>query len=49
MSIGLKNNHSQLDKLIDSFDFAIIEDCAVFDECGWYCPLYSAGESGVSD
>jgi hypothetical protein len=45
MSIGLKNNHSQLDKLIDSFDYAIIEDCAVFGECGWYAPFIQQGKA----
>jgi len=45
MSIGLKNNHSQLDELIEVFDFAVIEDCAVFGECGNYAPFIQQGKA----
>jgi hypothetical protein len=36
MSIALKNDGRQADKLIHAFDFAIVEQCFQYHECGFY-------------
>jgi hypothetical protein len=33
LAIGMKNNGEQIVELIDHFDFAVIEDCAVHNVC----------------
>jgi len=33
LAIGMKNNGEQILELIDYFDFAVIEDCAIYNEC----------------
>lgn len=36
LAIGLNNNGEQALELVDHFDFAVIEDCAVYNECDSY-------------
>jgi hypothetical protein len=36
MSVALKNDGRQADQLIDAFDFAIVEQCFQYHECGYY-------------
>jgi hypothetical protein len=36
MSIALKNDGRQADKLIHAYDFAIVEQCFQYHECGYY-------------
>ncbi|WP_199583173.1 endo alpha-1,4 polygalactosaminidase [Blastococcus sp. TF02-09] len=45
LAIGLKNDVDQLAELEPSFDFAINEECAAFDECGAYAPFVRAGKA----
>lgn len=33
LAVGLKNNVSQLEALVDYFDFAVNEECEVYNEC----------------
>ena len=56
--IGLKNDLLQIAELVDSFDFAVNEECLHYDECEAYAPFVAAGkavlnaeydESAVSD
>jgi hypothetical protein len=36
MSVALKNDGRQADRLIGAFDFAIVEQCFQYHECGYY-------------
>ncbi len=45
LSIGLKNNNQQVADLVDHFDFAIIEDCAVYSECTDFMPFIEQGKT----
>ena len=36
MSVALKNDGRQADKLINAFDFAVVEQCFQYHECGYY-------------
>jgi hypothetical protein len=45
LSIGLKNDVEQIMELEPSFDFAINEECAAFDECDAYAPFLRAGKA----
>ena len=45
LSIGLKNDNHQATDLVDHFDFAILEDCAVFDECADFLPFIERGKA----
>ena len=39
LSIGMKNNNQQVAYLVDYFDFALLEDCAVYGECADFLPF----------
>ena len=39
MAVALKNDGRQARRLIHSFDFAIVEQCFQYDECGYYRPF----------
>lgn len=41
LKVGLKNDVDQLSSLATSFDFAINEQCAYYDECGGYTAFTS--------
>jgi hypothetical protein len=47
MSVGLKNDLEQLGQLQNTFDFAINEQCAQFQECGAYDGWTAAGKAVV--
>jgi hypothetical protein len=36
MAVALKNDGRQADPLVHAFDFAIVEQCFQYDECGLY-------------
>ena len=45
LSIGMKNNNQQVADLVDHFDFALIEDCAVYGECTDFLPFIEQGKA----
>lgn len=45
MSASLKNDVGQLEQLVDTFDFALNEQCLVYDECHRYKPFIDAGKA----
>jgi len=45
LSIGLKNDSGQIPDLVDHFDFAILEDCAVYGECADFRPFIERGKA----
>ena len=45
MAVGLKNNVGQIPQLVSSFDFAVNEQCAQFDECDTYAPFIAANKA----
>jgi hypothetical protein len=48
LSIGLKNDPDQVRKLVGSFDFAVVEQCFQYNECGRYSPFVDAGKAVFS-
>ena len=47
LSVGLKNDLSQIPALVATFDFAVNEQCAEFDECDLLLPFSRAGKAVV--
>lgn len=45
LSAGLKNDGRQVRKLVRSFDFAVVEQCFQYDECGQYRPFINRGKA----
>ncbi|HEV7482527.1 MAG TPA: endo alpha-1,4 polygalactosaminidase [Solirubrobacterales bacterium] len=45
MAVALKNDGRQAGQLLDNFDFAIVEECFQYDECGLYRPFIGAGKA----
>ena len=45
MAVALKNDGRQVKQLVDLFDFAIVEECFQFDECGLYRPFVERGKA----
>jgi len=45
MAVALKNDGRQVAQLLGSFDFAIVEECFQYDECGLYRPFVEAGKA----
>jgi hypothetical protein len=45
MSVALKNDPEQARKLAGRFDFAVVEQCFQFHECGRFSPFVSAGKA----
>jgi len=39
LTIGLKNNGGQVKDLVNHFDFAVLEDCSIFNECNLFLPF----------
>jgi hypothetical protein len=39
MAVALKNDPKQVKQLIHQFDFAIVEECFQYQECGYYKPF----------
>ena len=44
LAIGLKNDLDQINDLVDSFDFAVNEQCNQYDECNLLSPFIEAGK-----
>jgi hypothetical protein len=45
MAVALKNDGSQAGELLGSFDFALVEQCFQYEECGLYRPFVAAGKA----
>ncbi len=45
MSVALKNDPKQAGQLVGDFDFAIVEECFQYHECGYYKPFIKAGKA----
>ncbi|WP_198351694.1 endo alpha-1,4 polygalactosaminidase [Streptomyces typhae] len=48
LSVGMKNGHNEpgtAARLVDSFDWALPEECVEFDECGELEPFVAAGKA----
>ncbi len=45
MAVALKNDGRQARELIHTFDFAIVEQCFQYDECGLYRPFVDQGKA----
>jgi hypothetical protein len=44
LAIGLKNDLGQVAQLADVFDFAVVEQCAEYGECGELAPFLDRGK-----
>ena len=47
MAVALKNDGRQVQQLVDAFDFAIVEQCFQYHECGYYEPFVDARQGGL--
>jgi hypothetical protein len=45
MSVALKNDPEQVHQLLGYFDFAVVEECFTYDECGKFSPFVAAGKA----
>ena len=45
MSVALKNDPEQAAKLVSRFDFAVVEQCFQYRECGRFSPFIEAGKA----
>jgi hypothetical protein len=45
MSVALKNDPEQAKQLVGSFDFAVVEQCFQYHECGRFSPFVEAGKA----
>ncbi len=45
LSIALKNDTAQVNKLVKYFDFAVVEECFAYNECGKYAPFIRANKA----
>ncbi len=45
MAVALKNDPTQVPELLDDFDFAIVEECFQYQECGRFEPFVKAGKA----
>ncbi|MCS6781078.1 MAG: endo alpha-1,4 polygalactosaminidase [Geminicoccaceae bacterium] len=45
LSIGLKNTGPLADRLVDAFDWALVESCYRYSECQLYAPFRRAGKA----
>ena len=45
MSVALKNDPLQVRELVGNFDFAVVEECFAYDECGMFSPFVDAGKA----
>jgi hypothetical protein len=44
MAVALKNDPEQVGQLLPSFDFAVVEECFAYEECGKFSPFVEAGK-----
>ena len=47
LSIGLKNDPSQVRQLVDDFDFAVVEQCFQYNECGSFQAVHPGRQGGL--
>ena len=45
MAVALKNDPEQAQELVGRFDFAVVEQCFQYDECGRFSPFVDAGKA----
>lgn len=45
MAVALKNDPGQVGQLVGRFDFAVVEECFAYDECGMFSPFVDAGKA----
>ena len=45
MSVALKNDPEQARRLVGAFDFAVVEQCFQYHECGRFRPFVEAGKA----
>ena len=45
MSVALKNDPGQVRQLVGRFDFAVVEECFAYEECGMFSPFVKAGKA----
>jgi hypothetical protein len=45
MAVALKNDPKQARQLVGDFDFAIVEECFQFHECGYYKPFINSNKA----
>jgi hypothetical protein len=45
MSVALKNDPRQAKELVGNFDFAVVEECFQYDECGFFKPFIEDGKA----
>ena len=45
MAVALKNDPQQATQLVGNFDFAIVEECFQYEECGRFKPFVEAGKA----
>ena len=45
MAVALKNDPGQVGQLVGRFDFAVVEECFAYDECGMFSPFVAAGKA----
>lgn len=48
LAVGLKNDGRQARKLVRDFDFAVVEQCFQYNECGQYRPFVRRGKAVYS-
>lgn len=48
LAVGLKNDGRQARKLVGDFDFAVVEQCFQYNECGQYLPFIRRGKAVFS-
>jgi hypothetical protein len=45
MAVALKNDPRQVKELVGDFDFAVVEECFQYEECGFFEPFIEAGKA----
>jgi len=45
LSVALKNDGRQARRLVGQFDFAVVEQCFQYRECGWFRPFIRRGKA----
>jgi hypothetical protein len=45
MAVALKNDPAQVGPLVARFDFAVVEECFAYEECGRFSPFVAAGKA----
>jgi hypothetical protein len=45
MAVALKNDPAQVGALVGRFDFAVVEECFAYEECGKFTPFVEGGKA----